>query len=318
MAISIILLIVGLALLIKGADWFVDGASSLARKYNISDLTIGLTIVAFGTSAPELVVNSIASYDGLDNVVLGNIIGSCNFNLFIILGIAGLIAPLVVESNTVRREIPLSMISIIILILFANSFFISEVDQMGIWEGVTLLVLFGVFLYSVYQQLRQDPVEAELGITSYSTLKLVVLLVLGLGGLIYGGKLAVDHAVEIATQLGWSEKIIGLTVLAAGTSLPELATTVIAAMKGNNNIAIGNVIGSNLFNILFILSISMLIDPVIYDISFNLDLLILLVGTIFLFIVVRISKQKRMDRWAAFILLAFYIAYTIYLVMQEM
>lgn len=318
MAISIILLIVGLALLIKGADWFVDGASSLARKYNISDLTIGLTIVAFGTSAPELVVNSIASYDGLDNVVLGNIIGSCNFNLFIILGIAGLIAPLVVESNTVRREIPLSMISIIILILFANSFFISEVDQMGIWEGVTLLVLFGVFLYSVYQQLRQDPVEAELGITSYSTLKLVVLLVLGLGGLIYGGKLAVDHAVEIATQLGWSEKIIGLTVLAAGTSLPELATTVIAAMKGNNNIAIGNVIGSNLFNILFILSISMLIDPVIYDISFNLDLLILLVGTIFLFLVVRISKQKRMDRWAAFILLAFYIAYTIYLVMQEM
>lgn len=318
MAISIVLLIVGLALLIKGADWFVDGASSLARKYNISDLTIGLTIVAFGTSAPELVVNSIASYDGLDNVVLGNIIGSCNFNLFIILGIAGLIAPLVVESNTVRREIPLSMISIIILILFANSFFLSEVDQMGVWEGVALLVLFGVFLFSVYQQLKQDPVEPELGIAAYSTIKLVVLLAFGLGGLVYGGKLAVDHAVEIATQLGWSEKIIGLTVLAAGTSLPELATTVIAAIKGNNSIAIGNVIGSNLFNILFILSISMLIDPVIYDISFNLDLLILLVGTVFLFLVVGVSKQKRMDRWAAFLLLAFYIAYTIYLVLKEL
>lgn len=318
MIINVLLLFVGLALLIKGADGLVNGASALARKHNISDLAIGLTIVAFGTSAPELVVNVVAAYEKHFDVVFGNIIGSNNFNLFVILGIAGLITPLNVHSRTVWREIPFSFLAIIVLALLANKFFVPGIAmQLSRFDAFILLFLFLGFLYYVYRQLKTDPVrQAHTGIT-FSNLRIWTYILLGLAGLVIGGKLVVDSAVDIAEALGVSQKIIGLTIVAAGTSLPELATSAVAAWKKNSDIAIGNIIGSNIFNIFLILAVSAFMRPVVFNPAFNTDLLVLSAGTIFLFSAMFHGKKKKLDRWEAALLLVFYIGYMAYLVGQE-
>lgn len=317
MTLPIILLIVGLLLLVKGADWLVDGASVLAKKYQVSDLAIGLTIVAFGTSAPELVVNSVASMGGYPDIVFGNVIGSNNFNLFIILGIAGLIAPLTVQSSSVWKEIPFSFLAALILLFLANNYFISGTSGLSAVDGIILLTLFGAFLYYVFTQLKSEPVSSEIVKKDYSNLKIWTFIVAGLAGLVLGGKLVVDNAVAMAQSFGVSEKIIGLTIVAAGTSLPELATSVVASMKKNNDIAIGNIIGSNIFNIFLILGVSSLISPLDYALAFNTDLYILGAGTIFLFVAMFTGKRKKLDRWEAAILLISYLAYTGYLVSGE-
>ncbi len=314
MALQIGLLIVGFVVLIKGADWLVDGASSLAKKHNVSDLAIGLTVVAFGTSAPELVVNTFASFQGHEAIVFGNIIGSNNFNLFVILGIAGLITPLVVQSSTVRREIPLSFIAIIFLFFLANDFFLSDKHILSRIDGIILLAMFGLFLFYVYRQLKTDPSEKVNMDLVHSHGKIWLLIILGLGGLVLGGRLVVTSAIEMATVLGVSEKIIGLTIVAAGTSLPELATSVVAALKKNNDIAVGNIIGSNIFNIFLILGVSTLIRPLGFDASFNTDIYLLGIGTIVLLVFMFTGKKKKLDRWEAALLLAVYIAYTVKLV----
>ena len=318
MILPFFLLIIGLLLLVKGADWLVDGASVLAKKYNVSDLAIGLTIVAFGTSAPELVVNSVAASGGYPDIVFGNIIGSNNFNLFIILGIAGIITPLSVQSSSVWKEIPFSFLAAIILLLMVNNFFMGNTPNLDMIEGFGLLICFGAFLYYVFTQLKSEPKTEEIEAKSYTALKIWALILGGLAGLVLGGKLVVDNAVGIAESLGVSEKIIGLTIVAAGTSLPELATSVVASLKKNNDIAIGNIIGSNIFNIFLILGVSSIIKPLDYQLSFNTDLYILLGGTIFLFLAMFTGKRKSLDRWEAAILLVFYLAYTTYLVLKEL
>lgn len=317
MLIEIILLIFGLLLLVKGADFLVDGASALAKKYKISDLAIGLTIVAFGTSMPELVVNVIASIQNNQDIVLGNVIGSNNFNLFIILGIAGIISPLIVQSSTIWKEIPISLIAVLLLFFFANDFFSSDLNIITRLDGFILLIFFGLFLFYVYKQLKTDDSELELTHKSFSNFKIGVYIILGLAGLFFGGRIVVINAVEIAQILEVSEKIIGLTILATGTSLPELATSVMAAIKKNNDIAVGNIIGSNIFNIFLILSASSLINPIKYNNVFNTDLYILAGGTIFVFIAMFTGKKKKLDRWEASILLIFYLCYIIYLVSKE-
>ena len=314
MVLQIGLLVIGFVVLIKGADWLVNGASSLAKKHNVSDLAIGLTVVAFGTSAPELVVNVFASIQGHEAIVFGNIIGSNNFNLFVILGIAGLITPLVVQSSTVRREIPLSFIAVIFLFFLANDFFFSDTQSMSRIDGLILLAMFGLFLFYVYSQLKSDPAEkADLDLV-HSHGKIWVLIIIGLAGLIIGGRLVVTSAIAMATAWGVSEKIIGLTIVAAGTSLPELATSVVAALKKNNDIAVGNIIGSNIFNIFLILGISSVIKPLGFDVSFNTDIYLLGFGTIVLLIFMFTGKKKKLDRWEAALLLAVYIVYTVKLV----
>jgi cation:H+ antiporter len=310
---DISLLLIGFVFLIKGANWLVDGASSLARKFKISDLAIGLTIVAFGTSAPELVVNSIASFQGHEDIVLGNVIGSNNFNLFIILGIAGLIYPMTVQSSTVWKEIPISFLAAILLLFFANDFFSSQNPVISRLDGGLLLLLFLGFLFYVYKQLKSEPNQVAQG-DEFSNLKITTYILLGLTGLVLGGKFVVSGATEIATTFGLSEKIIGLTIVAAGTSLPELATSVVAAFKKNNDIAIGNIIGSNIFNIFFILSISSLIRPIEYDPIFNTDLFILIGGTVVLFITMFTGKKKQLDRWESALLLLSYIGYLVYVI----
>ncbi len=321
MLIPFILIIAGFALLIKGAEWLVSGSSSLAKKHNISDLVIGLTIVSFGTSAPELVVNSIASYMDHPDIVYGNILGSNNVNLFLVLGIVGLIAPFKVQSSTVWKEIPISIFAAIAVFLLSNKILGQAQSELTSGEGLVLLVLFSAFLYYVYKQMKNEPAEvlaehAEIHIHK-SNFKIWGLITIGLIGLVVGGKLVVDNAIEIATSFGVSEKIIGVTIVAIGTSLPELVTSVVAAIKKNSDIAIGNVIGSNIFNLLFILPISALISPNVYNPSFNVDMFLLIGGTALLFIAMFTGGAKRLDRWEAAILLLVYFGYTGFLLIQE-
>jgi len=317
MILSSILIIVGFTSLIFGANWLVDGASSLAKKNNISDLVIGLTIVAFGTSAPELVVNSVASFNGLSDIVFGNIVGSNNFNLFIILGIAGLIYPITVQSSTAWKEIPISLIATILLLVLANNFFINQNPEISRLDGIILLVSFLCFLYYVFSQLKQEKTET-ITLVNKSNFKIWSLVIFGIAGLVIGGKLVVDNSIDIATNLGVSQKIIGLTIIAAGTSLPELVTSIVAALKKNSDIAIGNVIGSNIFNILLVLSISSFVNPIKYNPNFDQDILILIGGTVFLIIAMFTGKRKKLDRWESLILLSFYLIYTTYLVSIEL
>lgn len=316
MIISSILILIGFILLIFGANWLVDGASSLARKNHISDLVIGLTIVAFGTSAPEMVVNMVASFNGLPDMVIGNVIGSNNFNLFIILGVAGLIYPITVQSSTAWKEIPISLIAALICLVLANDLFLDLNKEISRIDGVILLAAFLFFLFYVFKQLKREKSE-EIPPEPISNTKIGALLILGLGGLILGGKLVVDNGISLATELGVSQKIIGLTIIAAGTSLPELMTSIVAAIKKNSNIAIGNVIGSNIFNILLILSVSSIISPIEYNTNFNRDVLILIGGTVFLILAMVTGKRKKLDRWEALLLLSFYVFYTFYFVTKE-
>lgn len=313
MLFQITLLILGFVLLLKGADWLVDGASALAKQFNISDLAIGLTVVAFGTSAPELVVNLFASIQNHQDIVLGNVIGSNLFNLFAILGIAGLIAPLTVKSSTVWKEIPFSLFAVIILIFLANNFFTPGSAYISRFDGLILLVFFVLFLYYVYKQLKTEKFVTETNQKKLSNLLIWVYLIVGLVGLVFGGKLVVNSAIYIAEVFGVSEKVIGLTIIAAGTSLPELATSVVAVIKKNNDIAVGNIIGSNIFNILFILPVSALIKPVLYKIEFNTELYLLAGGTLFLFVAMFTGKKKKLDRWEAGVLLSVFIIYTVIL-----
>jgi len=316
MIILILLVAVGFVSLIFGANWLVDGSSALAKKYKVSDLVIGLTIVAFGTSAPELVVNIIASVNGSSDIILGNIVGSNNFNLFIVLGLAGLILPIKVQSSTMWKEIPISLLASILLLFLLNDFQFSGKTYSSRIDGLIMLVFFCLFLYYVFIKMKNDP-QTPTTENKKSAKNIWGLIIFGLIGLILGGQLVVVNSVSIANVLGVSEKIIGLTIVAAGTSLPELVTSIVAAMKKNSDIAIGNVIGSNIFNILLILSISSIIKPIEYNPKFNLDLYILIGGTVFLITSMRTGQKKKLDRWEAGVLFGFYIIYTTYLVMKE-
>ncbi len=317
MILSVLFVLLGFACLIFGANWLVEGASSLAKKHNISDLAIGLTIVAFGTSAPELIVNIIASANGYSDIVLGNIIGSNNFNLFIILGISGLIIPLKVQSSTAWKEIPISLFATLLLLFFINDFTFSEQTSMSRVDGVILLVLFLFFLYYVFIQMRNN-IQIQAITNQKSNIKIWMLIIIGLSGLIIGGHLVVAHSVIVANILGVSEKIIGITIVAAGTSLPELVTSVVATIKKNSDIAIGNIIGSNIFNILLILSISSIINPIEYNSKFNFDMFILIGGTVFLMMSMFTGQKKKLDRWEAGILFGFYFMYIVFLVINEL
>ncbi len=317
MIIQLVLLIVGFVLLIKGAEWMVGGASALAKKYRVSDLAIGLTIVAFGTSAPEMVVNAIASYGGHPEIVLGSVIGSNNFNLFVILGIVGTISPIAVQSRTVSREIPLSLLAVVMLFLLSSGWLYGTANHINRMDGIILLTMFAFFLWFVYTQMKSDEEAVEVTEAKLTSGRIVLLIVAGLAGLIYGGKLVVDQAIAIATQVGVSEKTIGLTIVAAGTSLPELVTSIVAVTRSNNDMATGNIIGSNIFNFCLVVPICALIQPINYDPVFNQDLLFLAAGTLFLLVAMFTGGKRKLDRWEAVIFVLGYLAYTYYLASRE-
>lgn len=318
MLLLLLLFAVGLVLLVKGADFLVDGASSLAKRFRVPELAIGLTIVAFGTSAPELVVNVLASMEGKNDVVMGNIIGSNIFNLLLILGFAGIIYPLVVHRNTVWKEIPFSMVAAIILLLLANdTWFGSGEGIISRIDGIILLVFFAAFLAYIAFSLKQDgPGGDGEDIQILPVWKTVVYIAGGLAGLVFGGKMVVDNAIAIAQTLGVSERIISLTIVSAGTSLPELATSAVAAFRKKSDLAVGNIVGSNIFNIFLILGVSSVVSPVAYSLVFNESLYLLMAGTVLTFLFMFLGKRKILDRWQSAILLALFVGYMVYLVQQ--
>ncbi|MBL7846980.1 MAG: calcium/sodium antiporter [Cyclobacteriaceae bacterium] len=319
----ILLLLVGFVILIKGADFLVNGASSAAKKNGISNLAIGLTVVAFGTSMPELVVSLLSALEGKNDASFGNVIGSNNFNLLFILGIAGAIYPLVVQRNTVKYEVPLSLVAAFVLFILVNDgllfgstgFEAPYGGSLSRWDAAILLLFFAGFLVYIYRTMRTTA-DLEEGdpIKLYSTPISMLMILAGLAMLIYGGKLVVDNAIEIAHHYGLSEKLIGLTILAAGTSLPELATSCVAAYRKNTDIAIGNVVGSNIFNIFFILGLTAFVHPIPYNPAMNFDLQVLMASTVLLMIFMFTLNTRKLDRWEALLMLGAYFAYTAYLV----
>lgn len=318
--ISFSLIALGFALLIKGADFLVAGASSLAKKANISELAIGLTVVALGTSAPELVVTLLSSLSGQNEMAFGNIIGSNIFNLLLILGVAGIIYPLSVQKSSVWKEIPFSLGITLLLFVMLNDkmFFGADYNRISQWEGLILVLLFVGFLIYVLINSRSTIEEQEVEeVKTYSNNRNALMIMGGLVGLVLGGKLVVDNAVNVANHFQVSQKLIGLTIVAAGTSLPELATSAVAAFKKRSDIALGNVIGSNIFNILFVLALSAVIKPINYDPAFNLDIYVLIGGTVLLFTFMFTLGRKKLDRWEAFLFLLGFVAYMVFLFIRK-
>lgn len=318
---SVFFLILGFLLLVKGADWFVDGASSIAKRLRIPSLIIGLTIVAFGTSAPELAVSVTAALKGSNDIALGNVVGSNIFNLLVVIGVSAMICPLAVEKSMIKKDYPLSIGATLLLGLLVMDQFLGKKDAMSLsrLDGIILLAGFALFMYLTIreglakrkEQLQSQ--EEEIPV-KYSLPVSILLSVAGLLGIIFGGDMTVNSAKEIARAFGLSEALIGLTIVAIGTSLPELVTSVVASKKGESDIALGNAVGSNLFNILFILGVSSTILPMSVSPTYLYDIGFLLVVSLLVFIPVA-AKQK-ISRGTGAAMTGAYILYTIYLIMR--
>ncbi|MGD9304434.1 MAG: calcium/sodium antiporter [Desulfobacterales bacterium] len=312
-----IFFIIGFIFLIKGADFLVDGASSIARRLNISDLVIGLTVVAFGTSTPELFVNIIASFRGNTDIAIGNVIGSNIANVFLILGVASVIYPLAVTKGTVFKEIPFSLLAAIVLFVAANDQLLdgSQLSELTRIDGLVFLSFFIIFIYYTSSiAARIEGMEEHVGAKQHGWPLSFLYIILGLIGLTLGGKWIVDGAVALATKFGMSESLVGLTIVAVGTSLPELATSAVAAYKRNADIAVGNVVGSNIFNIFFVLGISAIIKPLPFQMKNNLDIGVVIFSSLLLFLFMFTGKKRSLDRWEGLLFLLCYVSYIFYLV----
>lgn len=306
------LLIIGFILLIKGADFLVEGASSIAGRLKVSDLVIGLTVVAFGTSAPELFVNIIASMKGNTDIAIGNILGSNIVNILLILGVSSIIFPLAVGKGTVWKEIPFSLLAALLVGVLANDQLIDKgsLSVLSKIDGIVFISFFIIFIYYTFGIAKTvEGMEERLPAKQYGLVKSVFLVILGLIGLVLGGKWIVDGAVHLALSLGASQSLIGLTIVAVGTSLPELATSVVAAFKKNAEIAIGNVVGSNIFNIFFVLGISSIIKPLPFQPKANLDIGVTILASFLLFICMFTGRRRLLDRWEGVAFLILYICY---------
>lgn len=330
---SYVLLIVGLVLLVKGADFFVKGSSEIARYFRVPALVIGLTIVAFGTSAPEAAVSITASVQGQNGIAVGNLLGSNIFNLLGVAGVCAIIKPIAVDRGVVQKEYPLMLLSgVALLALGADAFLNGDVGMITRGDGIVLLLFFCVFLYMTLRTAlfsRSDVQEREMKQTAQehakttepaepkkpvSLPKSILFAVLGLGGVVGGGQLVVNSATDIALSFGISETLVGLTIVAIGTSLPELVTSIVAARKGESDIAIGNVVGSNLFNIFFILGASATISPLAFSVESVMDSLILTGVSVMTYVF--ILTRRKINRIEGGVMVALYILYTVYIILR--
>ena len=318
-----VLFILGFILLIKGADFLVEGASSIAKSYNIPELTIGLTIISFGTSMPELIVNVLASFDGSSELAIGNVLGSNIANVLLILGVSALIKPLPIQKSIYFTEIPISLVAILLMGFLANADLFVEVKGLTLSriDGIILLIFFAIFMIYIYVVSKQKDTEdsgngAGEPILVLPKSRSIIYIFGGVAALFIGGKWVVNGAFEIALLFGLSETFIGLTVVAVGTSLPELVTSAIAARKGQADMAVGNVIGSNIFNIFWILGLSATIRPLPFDVVSNLDILMVVFSSTLMVFAVIIGKRPVIGRFAGFVFVLTYIAYLSYLVMR--
>ncbi len=318
-----LLFVIGFVLLIKGADLLVDGASSLAKRYSLSELVIGLTIVSFGTSTPELIVNIFASFNGSSDLAIGNIFGSNIANILLILGCSALIRPLPIQRSIYFTEIPISLVATFMIGFLANANLF--VQTSGLWisryDGILLLLFFGLFMTYIFVVARDksnglaaERVNDEILIMSVK--KSVIFMVIGIIALFVGGKWIVDGAVHMAREIGLSESFIGLTIIAVGTSLPELVTSMVAAKKGRADMAIGNVIGSNIFNIFWILGLSAVIKALPFDVINNMDILMLIFASTLLIFAVINGKKPVVSRFEGIVFVTVYVGYLTYLVLR--
>lgn len=314
MTLQILILLGGLALILFGANWLVDGSSSIAKRFGISEFVIGLTIVGIGTSTPEMVVSFLSAFQGKADMAIGNIVGSNIFNTLMILGVTAMIAPLTITKSNLKKDIPLNIFVTVLLILLGMNFTIFGLgqDQLSRIDGAILLAIFAWYLYTSFKSDTAD--EDGEGIKEYKTGISVLLIVAGLGALIAGGKLFVNSATELAKMFGVSDKFIAITVMAAGTSMPELATCAVAALKGRGQLALGNVLGSNISNILLILGGSALINPLSFGGMTYVDLGVVLAGAIFILASAYMFKKKQLDRFEGIILLLMEAGYMWYLI----
>ena len=318
--VAVICIVFGFAALVKGADWLVDGASAIAKRFGITDLVIGLTVVAFGTSMPEFVVNMVSVAEGSTELAITNILGSNIINTFVILGLTALVYPIASRKRSRDFDIPMSIIAGVLVMLFV--FFQVPMGEqtrgIGRVGGVVLLLVFCYFLYDTFRHAKDHPKESEelaAEPKEIPTRRAIALILGGFIGLCVGGELIVKSAVDLAVRMGVSEAIIGLTIVALGTSLPELATSVIAATKHNSDIALGNVFGSNIFNVFFVLATSAMIHPLpAYD-GIELDAIMAALGSVIVWMAVKIDKKRKVQRWAGALLLLVYAGYLTYRLM---
>lgn len=324
MLVDILLFLLGIVLIIAGANYLTEGASTLARRMGLSPLVVGLTIVAFGTSAPELIVSLMSALKGNADIAMGNVIGSNIFNILAIGGVTAVVAPITITKSTIRREIPLMLLSFLVLFflsydtIFAGTAGTTE-NILSRGEGLTLLGFFLIFLtytFAIAKDAPDDPHADHTPIRTYPLWLLILFIVGGLVALVYGGDLFVSSASSIARTFGMSESFIGLTIVAAGTSLPELATSVAAALKKQPEIAVGNIVGSNIFNIFLILGISSTITPIRIGGVTALDFLVMIAAGLMLCSFAVLFGQRIIKRGEGAILTLGFIAYTIYLIMQ--
>ncbi|MFY0673081.1 MAG: calcium/sodium antiporter [Bacteroidia bacterium] len=313
--IYIILLVVGFVAVIKGADWLVEGASSLARKYGVSEMAIGLTVVAFGTSAPELAVNVQAN----DQIVFGNIIGSNNFNLLGVLGISGIIFPILVKRKTIFIDIPFSILVLFGFMVMCNDKWFGHSENiLSRFDASIMLVLFVAFIYYVFRTSRSQILSEVSGVTEKPMHITIGMIVLGFLGLTLGGKLIVDNASGLARMADVSETMIGLTIVSLGTSLPELATSLVASVKKRGDLAVGNIIGSNLFNVLLIMSTSALVSPREFTPYLNADIAVTLFATILIFVSLLLLRVKKLGVYQSTALIITFILYYTYVMNRDL
>lgn len=319
---DIFLLILGLALILGGANFLTDGSAALAQRFRVPEFIVGLTIVAVGTSTPELVVSALSAAAGNSDVAIGNIVGSNIFNVFLILGVCALIAPLPLTGGNIRRDLPfLTAVSVLLLLLTSDRLLgLGEVDAIGRIDGIVMLLLYiALIRYTIRAERRTaaqatQTTQTEKPQRSRSLWLIVVMIAGGLAGLIFGGELFLDSASAIARALGVSESVIAITLMAGGTSLPELASSVVSLLKGKSEMALGNVIGSNIANILLILGLSATIHPLTLGGITRIDLLTVLLSSVLLFVTAFTFRRKAVDRWEGAIFLVIYALYIGYLV----
>lgn len=309
--INLILLLIGLGLVVLGADWLVNGASSIARRAGISEFVIGLTIVGFGTSCPELVVSLTGAIEGNSDISVGNVVGSNIFNALFILGLTALVLPVGMTDKNRRIDIPITLVVTILLVVLGITGSMSG-PVISRWEGVVMLLVFSVYLFYCFKSDSKD----EFSETQQATLsfpKAIALTLTGLVGLIFGGDLFVDSATALARQIGVSDKFIAVTILAGGTSLPELATSLTAAIKGKEQLALGNILGSNVFNAMLILGLSSIITPLSLASMTIVDIAALILSSVLLLIWAYTGRRNRIDRWEGAVMLLCYVAYNVFL-----
>ena len=314
--IQALILLGGLLLILFGANYLVDGSSSIAKKFGISEFVIGLTIVGIGTSTPEMVVSFLSSLQGKADMAIGNIVGSNIFNTMLILGVTAIIAPLTITKSNLKKDIPLNIIVTVLLILLGmhSTLFGIGVDQLSRIDGIILLGIFAWYLLSSFKSDNSDADEDGEGIVVRSGIVSTIMIIGGLAALIIGGKLFVNSATSLAQMFGVSDKFIAITVMAAGTSMPELATCVVAALKGRGQLALGNILGSNISNILLILGGSALISPLSFGGMTTVDLGAVLLCSVFILFSAYCFRKKALDRVEGIILLLLEAAYMWYLI----